>query len=364
MMRMLTIETPDQSYPVYVGEGALGRLAELFAGPLKGTTKLLVIADELVSSLHGEELKQALPPHVPFEWLTVPSGEKAKSFSSFEKCLTFALEKGLDRQSCILAFGGGAAGDLAGYVASSYMRGISFIQIPTTILAHDSAVGGKTAINHPLGKNMIGHFHQPAAVVFDTRFLRTLPEQQVRSGFAEVIKHALIADPAFLQELMESVSSFKELSADFLAYCLEKGIQIKGRIVKEDVKEKGVRAYLNFGHTYGHALEAKLGYGQATHGEAVAAGMVFALYASGKKEGLAFDLKKFIEWLSALGYPLHLNSGLPFDELYSLMARDKKTIGEKIRFVLLQEVGRPVIREMSRRELEEADQFMREEAAV
>ncbi|OCA92755.1 3-dehydroquinate synthase [Pseudobacillus wudalianchiensis] len=363
-MRELTIETPDQSYPVYVGEGALSKLTELFAGPLKGTTKLLVIADELVASLHSEALQQALPPQLSCEWLTVPNGEAAKTFSSFENCLTFALEKGLDRKSCILAFGGGATGDLAGYVAASYMRGISFIQIPTTILAHDSAVGGKTAINHPLGKNMIGHFHQPAAVVFDTRFLQTLPEQQVRSGFAEVIKHALIADPAFLAELKANVKSFKDLSADFLAYCLEKGIQIKGEIVGKDVKEQGVRAYLNFGHTYGHALEAKLGYGRITHGEAVAAGMVFALHVSERKAGLSFDLKEFIVWLKGLGYPLDLNNGLPFEELYTLMARDKKTIGETIRFVLLQEVGRPVMKEMSRQELEEADRFMREEAAV
>ncbi|MFK2824211.1 3-dehydroquinate synthase [Bacillus sp. B190/17] len=363
-MRELMIETPDQSYPVYVGENSLQKLKELFGGPLKSTTKLLVIADEHVSSLHGETLKESLPSQLSYEWLTIPKGEAAKSFATFEKCLTFALEKGLDRKSCILAFGGGAAGDLAGYVAASYMRGISFIQIPTTILAHDSAVGGKVAINHPLGKNMIGHFHQPAAVVFDTRFLHTLPEQQVRSGFAEIIKHALIADPDFLQELMANVKSFQDLSADYLAYCLEKGIQIKGEIVKEDVKEHGIRAYLNFGHTYGHALEAKLGYGRVTHGEAIAAGMVFALHASERKEGLLFDLKRFIGWLKELGYPLDLNMGLSFDELYTLMARDKKTVGESIRFVLLQEVGRPVIKEISRPELEEADQFMREEAAV
>lgn len=363
-MRELLIETPDQSYPVYVGEGALGKLKELFEGALQTTTKLLVIADEFVSSLHGETLKQALPDQLPFEWLTVPQGESAKSFASFERCLTFALEKGLDRKSCILAFGGGAAGDLAGYVAASYMRGISFIQIPTTILAHDSAVGGKTAINHPLGKNMIGHFHQPRAVVYDTRFLRSLPEQEVRSGFAEVIKHSLIADPAFLEELMEKVAGFQDLSEEFLAYCLEKGIQIKGKIVKEDVKEEGIRAYLNFGHTYGHAIEAKLGYGNITHGEAVAAGMVYALYISEQKEGLRFDLKRFMNWLLQLGYPLHLNQSLDFEELYQLMARDKKAVGEKIRFVLLKEVGRPVIVETSREELQKADQFMREEAAV
>ncbi|WP_203361895.1 3-dehydroquinate synthase [Bacillus sp. REN10] len=360
-MRQLIIEMPNKTYPVYVGEGALTQLAPLFQGPLQETTKILVIADEHVAALHGDTLKQAIPSNVSYEWLTVPKGETAKSFATFEACLTFALEKGLDRKSCILAFGGGAAGDLAGYVAASFMRGIRFVQIPTTILAHDSAVGGKVAINHPLGKNMIGHFHQPEAVIYDTRFLKTLPEQEIRSGFAEVIKHALIADRAFLQEIMKNVSSLDDLTDDFLAYCLERGIEIKGTIVSEDEREQGIRAYLNFGHTYGHALEAALGYGKVTHGEAVAAGMVYALYLSQKKTGLAFHVETFCQWLNKLGYRLDLNASFSFEELHHLMKRDKKTIGEHIRFVLLEAVGKPVICEVSSKELVETDQLVRKE---
>ncbi|WP_100331416.1 3-dehydroquinate synthase [Bacillus xiapuensis] len=362
-MRKLMIHTSNTSYPVYVGAKALQELKGLFDGPLKETTKLFVIADEHVAHLHGKALKRALPATVPFEWLSVPQGESAKTFDCYKQCLTYALEKGLDRKSCILAFGGGAAGDLAGYVAASFMRGIRFVQIPTTILAHDSAVGGKVAINHPLGKNMIGHFHQPEAVVYDTRFLETLPEQEVRSGFAEVIKHALIADPSFLRELMEKITDFKQMNKGFLAYCLEKGIEIKGKVVKEDEREQGVRAFLNFGHTYGHALEAKIGYGHVTHGEAVAAGMFFALAASRMKQHLDFDLERFCRWITGLGYRLDLNNGHSFEELYELMKRDKKTIGRTIRFVLLQAVGQPVICEMNKSELQEVDQFVRREAA-
>ncbi|MBM7647990.1 3-dehydroquinate synthase [Bacillus ectoiniformans] len=358
-MRELLVETANKSYPVVVGEGALAQLEELFSGALKKTTRLLIIADEHVSNLHGETVLTYMPKDLPYEWLTVPQGEKAKSFQVFEDCLTFALEKGLDRHSCIVALGGGATGDLAGYVAASYMRGISFVQVPTTILAHDSAVGGKVAINHRLGKNMIGHFHQPEAVIYDTRFLKTLPEKEIRSGFAEVIKHALIADESFLMELMSKVTDLEAIEPDFLEYCLQKGIEIKGEIVGEDEKEQGIRAFLNFGHTYGHALEARLGYGNVTHGEAVAAGMVYAIYASQQKQGLSFDLKKFMEWLEQLGYPLELNKDLPFEELYSLMARDKKTVGQSIRFVLLKRIGEPLICEMTKEELLEADRFMR-----
>ncbi|WP_100402459.1 3-dehydroquinate synthase [Bacillus sp. FJAT-42315] len=360
-MRQLMIEMPNKTYPVYVGEGALTKLVELFQGPLHETTKILVIADEHVAVLHGEILKKSIPSNVPYEWLTVPKGEAAKSFATFEACLTFALEKGLDRKSCILAFGGGAAGDLAGYVAASFMRGIRFVQIPTTILAHDSAVGGKVAINHPLGKNMIGHFHQPEGVLYDTQFLQTLPEHEVRSGFAEVIKHALIADPTFLHEIMTKVTHLDDLTADFLAYCLERGIEIKGKIVGEDEREQGIRAYLNFGHTYGHALEAALGYGKVTHGEAVAAGMVYALSLSQQKTSLAFRLEEFCQWLQNLGYRLDLNASFSFEELHHLMKRDKKTIGEHIRFVLLEAVGKPVICEVSTMELRETDQLVRKE---
>ena len=358
-MHHVEIHTSLKTYPVWIGNGALEKLAELFNERLKQTTKLLIIADKHVSSLHGEMVKAALPSGITSEWLEVPKGETAKRFDVFKDCLTFALEKGLDRKSCIIALGGGACGDLAGYVAASFMRGIPFIQVPTTILAHDSAVGGKVAINHPLGKNMIGHFHQPEAVIYDTRFLNTLPPREIRSGFAEVIKHALIADPMFLRSLQENLSSLTSIDSSFLEECLRRGIEIKGEVVAQDEKELGIRAYLNFGHTYGHALEAQLGYGKVTHGEAVVVGMVYALYLSIKSAGLSFDLKSFIDWLRMLGYSLDLGHGVSFDILLEAMKRDKKTVGSSIRFVLLEQVGEPGIFELPEEDLREADQFIR-----
>src|SRR6185312_13145009 len=191
----------------------------------------------------------------------VPSGEQAKQFPIYEACLTFALENGLDRKSCIIAFGGGAVGDLAGFVAATYMRGIAFLQVPTTLLAHDSAVGGKVAINHPLGKNMIGAFHQPEAVVYHTPFLQSLPEKEWRSGYAEVIKHALIGDVELYHWLKEEVQTLADLRDEKLIHILTKAIPVKANVVSQDETEKGVRAHLNFGHTLGHALEKEIGYG-------------------------------------------------------------------------------------------------------
>src|SRR5690606_22285980 len=212
-------------------------------------------------------------------------------------CLTFALEQKLDRKSVILAFGGGAVGDLSGFVAASFMRGIPFIQIPTTILAHDSAVGGKVAINHPLGKNMIGAFYQPEAVFYDLDFLHSLPLHERRSGFAEVIKHSLISDEDFYVWLRENVHDLDQLRNEEMLYFLKKGIRIKEQIVSQDEKESGIRAFLNFGHTLGHAIEGEAGYGNITHGEGVVIGMMFALGLSKKKLGLSFHLDEFESWL-------------------------------------------------------------------
>ncbi|MEK4874455.1 3-dehydroquinate synthase [Bacillus sp. FSL W8-0102] len=358
-MEKMEVHTRNKTYPIWVGENALEMIPEIFKDKLSDATKILVIADKHVSHLYKEKLKKHLPTHIPFAWKEVPQGEAAKSMAVFESCITEALEQNLDRKSCIIAFGGGAAGDLAGYVAASYMRGIRFLQVPTTILAHDSAVGGKVAINHPLGKNMIGHFHQPEAVIFDTNFINSLPEKEVRSGFAEVIKHALIKDKTFLHQLTSTLVSFEKMDSDFLEMCLCKGISIKADIVSEDETEQGIRAFLNFGHTYGHALEATIGYGRITHGEAVMIGIVYALYLSKKKYSLDLDLSSFVDWIKRLGYSLDVPDTISFNQLFSAMKRDKKTIGSSIRFVLLKEIGKPVIVEMNQEDLKEADQFIR-----
>lgn len=229
----------------------------------------------------------------------------------------------------------GAVGDLTGFVAASFMRGIPFIQVPTTILAHDSAVGGKVAINHPLGKNMIGAFYQPEAVIYDLELLKSLPIQEVRSGFAEVIKHALISDPAFYQWLTANVHDLNSLTLEQLNYALVKGITIKNNFVSQDERETGIRAYLNLGHTLGHAIESEMGYGNFTHGEAVMIGMVFALKISSRLLGLPFQLTEFIDWVNKLGYRTNIPEQLQFESLIGKMKQDKKSVGETIRFVLL-----------------------------
>ncbi len=337
-------------------------IASFIMNMSKKPTRLFVIADEAVHALYGEKLKKSLPESIPANWQLVPAGESAKSFSVFEKCLTTMLESSLDRRSLVIAFGGGACGDLAGFCAAAYMRGIPFIQVPTTILAHDSAVGGKTAINHPLGKNMIGAFHQPEAVIYDTEFLTSLSEKETRSGFAEVIKHALIADKKLFEDIQKNVHQAKDITGSFLEHCLQKGIEIKGEIVKEDELETGVRAYLNFGHTYGHAVEALSGYGKVAHGEAVACGMIFALYASAFKNDLDFDIPFFAAWLKKAGYPVKAGTAFSFEEIYDVMTRDKKAYGGTVRFVLLTEIGKPYVTDMTKEELQQIDQQFRKEA--
>ncbi|MFC5463285.1 3-dehydroquinate synthase [Lederbergia graminis] len=341
----ITVETPSKKYPVFIGNSALTELSNHLQQ--RNYTKLLVITDEKVGELHLNTLKDVLPKNDDVFFFQVPTGEKAKQFSVYEQCLTFALENGLDRKSCIIAFGGGAVGDLAGFTAATYMRGIPFIQVPTTILAHDSAVGGKTGINHPLGKNMIGSFHQPEAVFYYTTFLKTLPAHEIRSGFAEAVKHSLIADRDFYYYLLENIQDLQQVDEEKLNYILKKGIEIKAAVVAEDERESGLRAILNFGHTLGHVIEATAGYGKVTHGEAVMTGMVYALYLSEEVLGLQFDIETFKKWIEKLGYQSQLPKDFNFELGLAGMKRDKKSYANKPRFVLLEDIGKPVIQEIS-----------------
>jgi 3-dehydroquinate synthase len=344
------IHTPSKSYPVYIGPGSIQQLPIFLQDAFSKVTKIMIISDETVSNLHLPSVKTVLNDFQVVEHI-VPKGEAAKTFETYYECLSFALEQKLDRRSLILALGGGAVGDLAGFVASSFMRGIPFIQIPTTILAHDSAVGGKVAINHPLGKNMIGAFYQPEGVVYDISFLQTLPKGELRSGFAEVIKHALIQDENLYDWLRLNVNELDCLPFDDLQYMLLEGIKIKGKIVAEDEKENGIRAYLNFGHTLGHAIEAEVGYGAITHGEAVLIGMLFALQLSEEIAGLQWDKAEFISWVTKLGYSLDIPRGLIIENLIERMKQDKKTIGQNINFVLLKDIGRPALIEIGEESL-------------
>lgn len=345
-METIHIHTESKNYDVFLGEGVLRTVHPFLANHFKDLTKILIITDETVAKIHLDTLLSCLPDYKPVVF-TAPGGEKAKTFEVYYDALSTALENRLDRKSVILSFGGGAVGDLSGFVAATFMRGIPFIQIPTTILSHDSAVGGKVAINHPLGKNMIGAFHQPEAVFYDITLLNTLPIQELRSGFAEVIKHGLIYDPDFFAWLQNNVYDLNALTIEQLTYSLSKGIKIKREFVSQDEKETGIRAYLNFGHTLGHAIESAMGYGNFTHGESVLIGMIFALKLSNELMGLSFNIIDFTNWVTTLGYETRIPANLSNELLISKMRQDKKSIGDSIRFVLLEQLGKPKLQGIS-----------------
>ncbi|CAH0345542.1 3-dehydroquinate synthase [Bacillus sp. CECT 9360] len=341
-METVDIKTPSKSYPVFIGHNATESLPDFIKKQDREIGKIMIITDEKVATLHLDTVKQLLAlTNIQICEYIVPEGEHAKTFEVFYQCQSFALSQNLNRKSMIVALGGGAVGDVAGFVAATFMRGIPFIQVPTTLLAHDSAVGGKVAINHPQGKNMIGVFHQPEAVFFDLSFLKTLPAKELRSGFAEVVKEALIQDKEFYKWLVASVDNLNELTEDKLLYMVKRGIEIKAAIVAEDEKETGVRAYLNLGHTLGHAIEGLRGYGKILHGEAVMIGTIFAIHLSQKKLNLDFDLEKFIDWVGSLGYETVVSEECSKTDLLAFMKRDKKTVREVVTFVLLQMVGQP-----------------------
>ena len=345
-METINIQTSSKQYPVYIGKGIVSNLREIIEKLTKKPSRLAVITDETVASLYLNKIISLLENEYDVSHYVVPSGESAKSFQMFYDCHTFALQNGLDRSSLLIALGGGVVGDLAGFVAATYMRGIPFVQVPTTLLAHDSAVGGKVAINHPLGKNMIGAFHQPEAVVYDSQLLTSLPEKEVRSGFAEVIKHALIWDASFYHWLLEEIKSLEDLQDTKLEYAIKKGIEVKGAIVAKDEQEQGIRAFLNFGHTLGHAIEAELGYGQISHGEAVVIGMLYAIKVSEhvyQKDLNYQDLKK---WFEQFGFPVEIPEGLTSENLLERMKKDKKSTNGKIRMVVLKDIGHVEIKQI------------------
>ncbi|MBM7701724.1 3-dehydroquinate synthase [Metabacillus iocasae] len=342
-MKQYQIETASKVYPLYVGENILPKLPEVIKEVKPNVSSVLIITDEAVDGCYGKSILSLLKSFFQVDKYVVPSGEQAKSFQHYYDCQTYALSKQLDRNALILAVGGGVVGDLAGFVAATYMRGISFIQVPTTLLAHDSAVGGKVAINHESGKNMIGAFHQPEAVFYDITLLTTLPKREWRSGFAEVIKHAFIHDEQFYQWLQDNIYSLNDLKGEKLIYAINKGIAVKAAIVRDDEKESGVRAHLNFGHTLGHAIEAESGYGHISHGEGVAIGMLFAMRVSNALGHSNFDITTFESWLQRFGYETKVPSNLDSNRLLAKMKADKKAKASAVYMVLLKAIGQPFV---------------------
>lgn len=338
-MEKFTISTPSKTYPVMIGNGLRHQLADLLDSLPKRFTSLLVITDDVVSGTYLTDVLMALDGYSSVDHYILPHGERAKSLQTYYDCQTFALKKGFDRHSAILALGGGVVGDLAGFVAATFMRGIGFIQLPTTLLAHDSSVGGKTAVNHPLAKNTIGAFYQPDAVIYDTDTLKSLPEQEWRSGFAEVVKHGLIKDKPLYELLRKKITTKEDFKTFPFETILKRAISVKADIVAEDEKENDVRAHLNFGHTLGHALEAEMGYGKITHGEAIAIGMIFAMKLSERYYRITLPVDELKEWLKDLGYDVSVPNWISPKALLKRMKLDKKTVQDQIRFVLMKEIG-------------------------
>lgn len=341
-MKTLHVQIGKRSYPIHIGSGLHGRLPDLLREiGWSRRRPLMLVTDDQVGALYGKDVKRDLTDHgFQVGYLTIPAGESSKRLSLLEEMAGDCIRAGLDRTGAILALGGGVVGDLAGFLAASYMRGIPFVQLPTTLLAHDSSVGGKVGVNHPLGKNMIGAFHQPSMVVFDVETLHTLPEREVASGYAEVVKHALIRDVGFVRWLERQVEDLKRLDPESVSEAIWKGCAVKAEVVSQDEKESGLRAILNYGHTIGHALEAAAGYGSLTHGEAVALGMVGEAMLA-EESGLCPPVSERIaRLLSAFGLPTRLTLELTDEELLERMRRDKKVRKGKLTFALPRGIGR------------------------
>ncbi|MFE9083722.1 3-dehydroquinate synthase [Brevundimonas sp. NPDC003935] len=332
------------AYEVVVGRGLL-KEAGARVGALK-PTRAFIVSDETVAAIHGETVRASLEAAgLATGVVTVPAGEASKSFEQLQAVLDRLLAEGLDRKSLVVALGGGVVGDLAGLTAALFMRGIDFVQVPTTLLAQvDSSVGGKTAIDTPRGKNLIGAFHQPRLVLADIEALATLPVRQVRSGWAEVLKHGLICDAAFFDWLGGEGKAGAEGDPDALERAVIRSVEIKAQIVGEDEKETGRRALLNLGHTFGHALEAELGFGDAlTHGEAVALGCAMAFRFSAR-QGLCSvaDADKAEAGIRAAGLPTRLadvEQVFNADALIGRMAGDKKAEGGRLTLILARAIG-------------------------
>ena len=325
-MEKILVDLGAKSYEIFIGENILSGVENFVSG------KALLVTQKNILDLCKENF--------PYEVALIPDGETSKSLSVAEKVFTRAIEAGLDRKSVIIALGGGVVGDLAGFVAATFMRGINLIQVPTTLLAQvDSSVGGKTAVNHALGKNLIGAFHQPRAVFIDLKFLESLPEREIKSGLGEVVKCGVICDEKFFSFLEDNAEKILQRDLKTLAHVVKRCCEIKAAVVAADEKESGLRRILNFGHTLAHAIEEETAYKKFRHGEAVAVGMVAAARIShelGKTS--AENVRRLENLLKRFGM-MTTCEGLDADKLYAVTLRDKKTVGGVVNWVLMKNFG-------------------------
>ncbi len=350
--RQLQVATPGHRYDVLIGAGLLHD-ARAWAGLPRGRSAVIVTQPQ-VHALYGAAVAAALAPlHEQVSTVLLPDGEQHKNWDSLNLIFDHLLARACDRQTLLVALGGGVVGDITGFAAATYQRGVRFVQVPTTLLAQvDSSVGGKTAINHPRGKNMIGAFHQPERVLCDLQTLATLPARELRAGLAEVIKYAPIADLALLDWLEGALPALLLGDTDALAHAVHRSCQIKAEVVGQDERESGLRAILNFGHTFGHAIEAGMGYGHWLHGEAVGCGMVLAADLSAEL-GLidASFARRLKNLIAAAGLPVQAPP-IPLARWFELMQLDKKSAAGDIRFVVIGPPGQATLRTAPRERVE------------
>ncbi len=339
-VQVVPIALAERGYDILIGSGLLE--ADASWQGLPRARRALIVTNETVAPLYLEELRSQLARvHAEVDAVVLRDGEQHKDWSSLNQIFDHLLETASDRKTVLYALGGGVIGDMTGFAAAVYMRGVPFVQVPTTLLAQvDSSVGGKTAINHPLGKNMLGAFYQPLRVVADLDTLDTLPAREISAGLAEIIKYGPIADPAFLDWIEKNLDALLARDKAALAHAVKRSCEIKAWVVSQDEREAGLRAILNFGHTFGHAIEAGLGYGQWLHGEAVGCGMVMAADLS-VRAGLASSglLPRLTRLIERAGLPIKAPA-MPVERWLELMRVDKKAEDGAIRFVLVEGLGR------------------------
>ncbi len=352
-MQTLEVDLGERSYPIHIGDRLLGR-GELFREHIGGK-QVAIVTNETVAPLYLDGLVDTLAG-VAVTPIVLPDGEAYKNWQTLNLIFDALLTARLDRKVTLIALGGGVVGDMAGFAAACYQRGVDFIQVPTTLLSQvDSSVGGKTGINHPLGKNMIGAFYQPQAVIIDTSTLSTLPPRELSAGLAEVIKYGLICDEPFLGWLEEHVQALRSLDAAALTEAIRRSCAAKARVVGADERESGIRAILNLGHTFGHAIETHQGYGVWLHGEAVSAGTVMALEMSCRLGWLSVaDRDRAVRLLARAGLPVTPPVDMTPEDFLRHMAVDKKVIDGQLRLVLLKRLGEAVVTADFPREVLEA----------
>ncbi len=338
-METLTVNLAERSYPIHIGAGLM-MSSTLFAPHIVGK-RVMIVTNETVAPLYLNALKATLSDY-QIDTLILPDGEAYKTLASFERIMSALLEGTHGRDTTLIALGGGVIGDLVGFAAACYQRGVAFIQVPTTLLSQvDSSVGGKTAVNHPLGKNMIGAFYQPKAVVIDIHCLNSLPERELAAGMAEVIKYGVMWDKPFFEWLESHVDDIYAMKEDALIHVVYRCCEIKADVVSQDETETGVRALLNLGHTFGHAIEAEQGYGNWLHGEAVAVGIIQAAETAHRLGFISEDdVARQRNLLAAARLPVKAPAEMGFEQYIHHMLRDKKAKAGKLRLVLPVTLGR------------------------